>query len=147
MAQQETIVTILTKRWEEISCKIVTLAVEFPQEKFEHPPAEGVRTFGDVLRHVAFWNQYVADSLNGKKADDSANEVSRVSYSTKTRLVEVLKSTSAEAMAALRWQQPDLDAKTVDLVLTFIEHTCEHYGQLAVYSRLAGITPPASRER
>jgi uncharacterized damage-inducible protein DinB len=144
-AQKETLVTVLIGRWEQMTRKIAALAAEFPEEKFEDRPAEGVRTFGDVLRHLAFWNQYVADSLNEKRADDSANEVSRVTYPTKARMVEVLKSSSAEAMAALRWQRPDLDPKTVELVVTFIEHTCEHYGQLVVYSRLAGVTPPATR--
>jgi len=28
--------------------------------------------------------------------------------------------------------------------MTFVEHTAEHYGQLAVYGRLIGIVPPAS---
>jgi hypothetical protein len=32
----------------------------------------------DVLRHVAFWNQYVADSARGRKGADTANEIAFV---------------------------------------------------------------------
>ena len=143
--QKETLSTMLIGRWENIARKITTLAEEFPEEKFEHRPLESIRTLGDVLRHLAFWNQYVADSLSGKQGDDSSNEVPLVNYPTKARIVEVLERNSREAVAALRKHPSDLDLKTVELMITFIEHSCEHYGQLVVYSRLMGITPPASR--
>ena len=83
--------------------------------------------------------------MSGKQVDDSSNEVPLVNYPTKARIVEVLEQYSREAVAALRKHPSDLDLKTVELMMTFIEHTCEHYGQLVVYSRLMGITPPASR--
>ena len=143
--QKETLSTMLIGQWENIGRKIATLAEEFPEEKFEYRPLESVRTFGEVLRHLAFWNQYVADSLSGNKVDDSSNEVPLVNYPTKARIVEVLERSSRDAVAALREHPSDLDLKTVELMMTFIEHTCEHYGQLVVYSRLMGITPAASR--
>ena len=143
--QKETLSTMLIGRWEQIGHKVAALAEEFPEEKFEYRPLESVRTFGDVLRHLAFWSQYVADSLSGKQVDESSNEVPSINYPTKARIVEVLERNSREAVAALRKHPSDLDLKTVELMMTFIEHTCEHYGQLVVYSRLMGITPPASR--
>ena len=145
--QKETLSTMLIGRWEQIGHKVAALAEEFPEEKFEYRPLESVRTFGDVLRHLAFWNQYVADSLSGKQVDDSSNEVQLVNYPTKARIVEVLERNSREAVAALGKHPSDLDLKTVELMTAFIEHTCEHYGQLVVYSRLMGITPPASRAK
>jgi len=38
-----------------------------------------------------------------------------------------------------------LSLKSMELVVTFLGHTSEHYGQLAVHGRLMGIFPPASR--
>jgi len=38
----------------------------------------------------------------------------------------------------------DLSAESAELLVTFIEHNCEHYGQLVVHARLNGIVPPAS---
>jgi uncharacterized damage-inducible protein DinB len=145
--QKETLSTILTGHWEQIGRKIATLAAGFPEEKFEYRPTEDVRTFGAVLRHVAFWNQYVADSLSGKKVDDSSNELPFAEYPTKGRVVEALERTSKEAVSAFRQHPSDLDLKTVELIQTFLEHTSEHYGQLVVYSRLVGIVPSASSEK
>jgi uncharacterized damage-inducible protein DinB len=142
---KETISTLLTSRWEEVGRKLETLAREFPESQYEFRPAKEVRTFGDVLRHVAFWNRYVADTARGRQADDAANELSKSEFSTKARVIEALNASTAEAAAALRDQRAELDLKTAELVATFIEHNCEHYGQLVVYARLNGIVPPASR--
>ena len=141
--QEETLSILLIGRWEGIGHKLAELAGEFPEEKFDYRPVEGVRTFGETLRHVVFWNRYVADTLRGAKADDSANEVAAAEYPTKSRIVEALSQSSREVAAALR--ESSFDRKTTELVIPFIEHNCEHYGQLAVYSRLMGIVPSASR--
>lgn len=57
----------------------------------------------------------------------------------------VLWSSATEALAALREYRGDLPSKSMELLVTPLEHTSEHYGRLAVYGRLMGIVPPASR--
>jgi uncharacterized damage-inducible protein DinB len=137
----------LNDRWDQAGNKLTTLAEDFPAGKYEARPADGVRTFADVLRHVAFWNRFVADSVRGKKADDTSNELPRAEFSTKARIVDALKGSAGDAASALREHRSELDLKTVELIMSFIEHNCEHYGQLVVYSRLMGIIPPASRSQ
>ena len=124
-------------RWEQAEGKLAGIAEAFPEERFEWKLVEGVRTFGDVLRHVAFWNQYVADTARGKKAKEEANELPKAKYATKARVVEALKKSAGEAAAALKGHGA-LDAKMAEMVMAFIEHTSEHYGQLAVYARMGG---------
>jgi 2-methylisocitrate lyase-like PEP mutase family enzyme len=46
---------------------------------------------------------------------------------------------------ALRERHDSPDLKASKLLVRFNEHTSEHYGQVAVYARLMGIVPPASR--
>jgi uncharacterized damage-inducible protein DinB len=135
---------MLIARWEQAGVKLATLAEAFPKEKFEAKTVNGVRTFGDVLRHVAFWNRFVADSVRGKKADETANELPKAEYATKTRILEALQQSTADAASALR-EHAVLPRETAEMVLSFVEHTSEHYGQLVVYARLQGIVPPASR--
>ena len=134
--------TLLTQRWEQASRKLDRLAGALPEDKLEWRPAASVRTAGDVLRHAAFWNQYLADSLRGRPANDSANELPAGEYATKEKVVMALRESSEDVSAALR--QSDPDTATTELVLGFLEHTAEHYGQLVVYSRLLGITPPSA---
>jgi uncharacterized damage-inducible protein DinB len=143
--QQDVLSETLIRHWEETCRKLADLAEELPENECEVTPAKGVRTPGDVIRHVAFWNQFVADTTRGRNADDSSNELPKPEYSTKARTLEALNRTSADAAAALREAKPGLDSKLAEMVVSFIEHTSEHYGQLAVYARLMGVVPPASR--
>jgi len=141
--QKETAVTMLIGQWNQLGRKVADLAEEFPEEKYEAAAAKDVRTFGGVLRHLAFWHQYLADTARGKKAEEAANELPLAEYKTKAKIIQTLKRTSDDAAAALA-EHPD-NLKTAELAAAFIVHTAEHYGQLAVYCRLAGIVPPASR--
>ena len=115
---------VLLKHWTEIGEKVVKMAEEFPEEKYEYRPVPGVRTFADNLRHVAFW---------------------KAEYATKAAIVKALKSSLDEATALLKNGPAAPSAKLTDLWTAFIEHSGEHYGQLVVYFRLNGIVPPASR--
>jgi uncharacterized damage-inducible protein DinB len=143
--QQEGVTAVLVGRWEQTSRKVAELAEVVPADQFDSRPLAGVRTFSEVLRHVAFWNQYVTGTLNGKETDDAANELPAVVYATKASILEALKRSSADVAMALREPHRPLDSKTTELIMTFVEHTSEHYGQLVVYARLMGIVPPASR--
>ena len=144
-AQESTISTKLLSRWEQVGQKLASLAEAIPEATYEFRPAEGLRTVGDVLRHVAFWNQYVAGTLRGSGPDDSANELPKAGYASKARIVDALKGSTADAAAAIGERDGGLDPQMAETVVSFIEHTSEHYGQLVVYARLEGIVPPSSR--
>ena len=144
-AQQETVSTKLIGRWEQICQKLATLADEMPASKFHYKPTESVRTFEEVLRHVAFWNLYVADSAQGKTPNDAANELSKEEFPTKAAVMKALRRSAADAAAALKDRSAQLTPEMAEMVVMFIEHNSEHYGQLSVYARLNGIVPPASR--
>jgi hypothetical protein len=143
--ERQALSTLLISRWELTAAKLADLAREFPEDQYETAPAPGTRTFAEVLRHVAFWNQYVAQSARRQKADDATNELPKAKYGTKAQLIAVLAESAGDALAALREQRGGLNADQMALAESFIEHTCEHYGQLVVYSRRAGVVPPASR--
>lgn len=136
---------LLISRWEHVSKKLEPVAEEFPEREYDSRPVSEVRTFGDVLRHVAFWNRYVADSVRGRQSDDRLNELPKSEYGTKPKILKALKASVAASIAALREQEPGLSPEIAELVETFIEHTSEHYGQLVVYTRLNGMEPRASR--
>jgi uncharacterized damage-inducible protein DinB len=143
--EKQAVSNMLIGRWEQTGAKLASLAETFPEEQYELSPVAGVRTFADVLRHVAFWNRYVADMASGRKADDSTNEFPKSEYPTKEKILSVLTRTSADATAALQQMREGLGPDSAALVESFIEHTCEHYGQLVVYARWAGVVPPVSR--
>jgi len=142
---EQTTRDVLLKQWTDISEKVVQLAEEFPEDKYDFRPVSGVRTFGDQLRHVAFWNGYVAKTARGEKADTKLNELPKAEYPTKAAVVKALKGSLAEATTLLKQGPATPSAKLTNLWVSFTEHSGEHYGQLVVYYRLNGIVPPASR--
>lgn len=143
--QGNALTTLLADRWEQVSRKIESLADILPEDEIERTPVNGVRTYGAVLRHVAFWNQYLADCLDGKAPDGTSNELPLAQHATKASAIAALKRSSAVVGVAIRGRKTSLDPKTTELIVTFLEHTSEHYGQLVVYCRLMGIVPVASR--
>lgn len=145
VVQEQTVSLVLISRWQQVCRKLTALAEEIPAGNFDYRPAEDVRSVADVLRHVAFWNNYVADTARGRKADDTANELPKDQYSTKPKIVDALKHSAESATEALQEQHPGLSTELTEMVIAFIEHNSEHYGQLAVYARMKGIVPPASR--
>lgn len=136
---------VLLEKWNDIGGKIVAMAQEFPEEKYDFRPVPGVRTFAEQLRHVGFWNLFVLKTARGEKIDPSINELSKTDYPTKATIVAVLRSTLADSAAELKKEAASPTGKHADLWVSFIEHSGEHYGQLVVYYRLSGLVPPASR--
>ncbi len=136
---------VLIARWSELADKIVKLAEELPEDKYEYRPAPEVRSFADHLRHVAFWNTYVQKTLRREKADGDGNELPRDTFPTKSKIVVVLRNSfDAIASQISKWSEPP-DKADVDTLVSFLEHNGEHYGQMALYFRLNGLVPPASR--
>ena len=136
---------LLITRWSEIGDKIVTLAEEFPEDRYDTRPVPEIRSFADQLRHVAFWNRYVQKTLRREEADGQANELPAATYATKPKIVKVLRATFddvAKELGSMNGKAGNADA---DTMVSFIEHGGEHYGQLVMYARLNGIVPPASR--
>lgn len=136
---------VLITRWAEIGDKMVKLAEAFPEDRFDARPAPDVRSFADQLRHVAFWNRYVQKTLRREEADGQANELSPTAYPTKSKIVKVLRSTFDDVTKDFRAMNGGASNADADTMVSFIEHSGEHYGQLVMYARLNGIVPPASR--
>jgi len=53
------------------------------RRQIDFKPTPDVRTFADVMRHVAFWNLYVQKTARGEKLDAKQNELPKAEYPTK----------------------------------------------------------------
>ena len=138
----EVLTTVLAARWQAAAQKFIALAAAIPNDQYEAELVQGTRTCSALLRHVAYWNRYVADTLNGRPADDSGNELTTADCPDKAAALADLENTSSQIAAAINGDVSDQSMPTFFMGL---EHLSEHYGQLAVYARLLGITPPASQ--
>ena len=143
--EQQTVSTVLASQWQQLNEKIAALAEDFPESKYDFRSAPDTRTFAEVLRHLAFWNLYVAESARGKQPAGTANELPASDYARKPQILDALRGSSDDALEALHAQPGTLPPGIAELYITFLGHSSEHYGQLAVYCRLNKVVPPVSR--
>jgi uncharacterized damage-inducible protein DinB len=133
------------RRWVEAGEKLVTLADAIPESQYERRAADGTRSVAEQLRHVAFWNQYTAKALRGESPDGEANELPAARFATKAAIAQALTRSVSDVADAIAGASHDMTEAQRDTLASGLQHLAEHYGQLVVYARLAGITPPASR--
>jgi uncharacterized damage-inducible protein DinB len=145
--QEKALRDVLLGGWTEINQKVVQMAESFPDDKYEFRATKDGRTFADVLRHVAFWNDWVVRTVRGEKPDGKPNELPKAQFSTKPQIVAALKKSVDAGVAQLKASGPTPSANAPEQWMSFISHTSEHYGQLVVYYRLNGLVPPASRSQ
>lgn len=126
-------------------------AEKVPEENYNFKPTDAVRSFGQIVGHVAD-SQYTFCSLAlGEKNPDPNVEKTKAS---KADLIAALKDAFAYCDKAYGGMTDASGAQMVKLfgsdtpklsVLTVNQmHNLEHYGNLVTYMRLKNIVPPTS---
>lgn len=146
--------------WNEIGNKLVAIAQDFPEDKYDFKLQKDQRTFAQNLLHVAALDYILIRRISGANIgpdfglDDNP---SRDLYKTKADVVKLIQHAVADGVTVIQ-QQGDtgLDktskfesrlAHNSHIWMFVIEHSAEHYGQLVVYYRANNLVPPASRPR
>jgi uncharacterized damage-inducible protein DinB len=148
----------LLSNWNEIARKLIAMAEDFPEDKYDFKPTPAQRSFAEQLLHAANAN-YFFTNLALKKAPPTEEDPKRSDFKTKADIVAFVKKAFADGADAIKAKG---DAGMNDIVTDpfghvqmrvsnmgwgFIEHSGEHYGQLVVYYRVAGLVPPESRPK
>jgi uncharacterized damage-inducible protein DinB len=144
--------------WNDIARKLIAMAEDFPEDKYDFKPTPAQRTFAEGLLHVSNANYFFTNLARGEKPP-AEEDPKREQYKTKADVVAFVKKAYADGAAAIKAKgdkgMSDLvvdpfshqKMRISDLAYGFIEHSGEHYGQLVVYYRLSGLVPPESRPK
>lgn len=135
------------ENWNDVGGRIITMAEDWPEDKYNFRPNAQVRTFADVLRHIAGSNFGLLNQVTGKKLGDGANDPSPETYKTKAQIVAFVKKSVEEGAATIKEQGDAGILKALDYWIGYTEHMGEHYGQLVQYYRDNGVVPPESRPK
>ena len=131
-----------------INRKILDMAKDFPEDKYDFRLKPEMRSFREIIVHIAGGNIYAAKAGRGENvAWDDNLELDPKKYKTKPDVVAMFEKTVNDANAALQALSDTSFAKTVDPWVDVTEHSAEHYGLLVAYYRANGIVPPASRPK
>jgi uncharacterized damage-inducible protein DinB len=149
--------------WNQIGNKLIALAKDFPEDKYDFKVQKDQRTFAQNLLHVAAIDYLLIGKVSGSKSGPDFGKdfenPSRDVYKTKADVVKLLEQAVAEGAALIK-QQGDTGIDTAQsfgwetgthvvrnsyIWLSGIEHSTEHFGQLVVYYRANNLVPPESR--
>lgn len=140
-------------------------AEAMPDGKFDASPEslhvagselKGVRTFAQQVKHVAADNFAIWAPLTGKPEPEGLNAPNGpAAMTSRAEILKFLKDSFAYSRQAAATLTLDNALELVEfrgrkvtriwLVTLAMTHMSDHYGQMAVYLRLFGVVPPASR--
>jgi uncharacterized damage-inducible protein DinB len=137
-----------------VSGAVVAAAQKMPEENYSFKPTPEVRSFGQLVGHVADANYGFCSLASGQPNPAKGIEKTKTS---KADLVAAVKDAVAFCNKAFDSMS---DAKGSEMVkfmnynltrLTVLSlnsaHTDEHYGNMVTYLRIKGIVPPTSENQ
>src|SRR3984885_13354135 len=146
-------------RWNDIGNKLVAMAQDFPEDKYDYKLQKDQRTFALNLLHAAALDFVLIRRVSGSNVGPDfgqGDNPSRDAFKTKADVVKFVQEAVADGAQVIQ-QQGDagLDntskffrnrlAHNSYIWASAIEHSGEHYGQLVVYYRANNLVPPDSR--
>ena len=128
-----------------VNQRLLTMAKDFPEDKYDFKLKPEMRTFGAVIVHIASGNVYAAKAGRGENVN--WDELDPKDYSNKSAVVALMEKSIADAQATLKSVPDAALAKSIEPWISVIEHSAEHYGLLVAYYRANGLVPPESRPK
>src|SRR5215469_11118355 len=129
-------------------------AEKMPEENYSFKPVDTVRSYGQIIGHLADAQHLFCSMASGEKNPDLNIEKTKTS---KADLIAALKAgfeycdkvydsmTDAAATETVKFFGNDV-SKFALLSLN-MGHNMEHYGNLVTYMRMKGIVPPTSEQQ
>ena len=147
----------LLDAWNDVGRKLIAMAEDFPEDKYDFKPNPAQRSFAEQVLHAAGANYFYINLVNGTKMP--TGDPIRADFKTKADVVAYAKKAFGDGAALIKskgdsgmgelFADPftNQQARFSDLAWGMIEHSGEHYGQLVVYYRVSGLVPPESRPK
>src|SRR6266478_178301 len=149
--------------WNQIGHKLIAMAKDFPEDKYDFKVQKDERTFAQNLLHVAAVDYDLISVVSGSNVwpdfGKDKHNPSRDVYKTKADVVKLIEQAVADGAAVIRqqgnagldkaqpfaWETGKHVVHNSYIWITAIEHSTEHFGQLVVYYRANNLVPPESR--
>jgi uncharacterized damage-inducible protein DinB len=125
-----------------------------PEANYGYKPTDAVRSYGQILGHVADAQYMFCSIALGEKDPDPKIEQTKTSKADLTAALKsafdycgkaydgMTDSSGAQVVKLFGNDTPRLDVLTVNNM-----HDMEHYGNLVTYMRMKNIVPPTSEPR
>jgi uncharacterized damage-inducible protein DinB len=136
-----------------LSGVVIAAAEKMPEENYSFKPAPDVRTFGQLVGHLADSQYFFCSSVTGETKPPGGVEKNKTS---KAELVAALKDAVAfcsktyagmtDAKGSEMTKMMNFDFAKLTVLSANTAHDYEHYGNMSTYMRIKGIVPPTSEK-
>ena len=141
------------KMYTMLSGVVIAAAEKMPEEHYSFKPTPEVRSFGQLVGHLADSQYFFCSSVAGESKPPADIEKSKAS---KAELVAALKEAVAycsktyaamtDAKGSEMMKMMNMDFAKLTVLSGNTAHDYEHYGNMVTYMRLKGIVPPTSEK-
>ena len=132
---------------------VIAAAEKMPEANYSFKPTPDVRSFGQLVGHLADSQYYFCSTAAGEPKPASDAEKTKTA---KADLVAALKDAVAycstvyagmtDAKGSQMVKMMSFDFAKLTVLAANFAHTYEHYGNMATYMRIRGIVPPTSEK-
>jgi uncharacterized damage-inducible protein DinB len=129
-------VVALRRAFTEVSGWVAASAEMVPADKYGYRPSEPVRTFGQLIGHLADSYTYYCAVAAGRTVEWS--DATEKGVTEKAVLLERLGQAMGTCAA------PYTAGGAFRALVDNVGHTSIHYGNIVTYLRMMGLTPPSS---
>lgn len=144
----------LKGQYEMVKSNITKSAEKVGEDVYAFKPTPEVRSFGQIVGHVADANYMICGNASGTKGPEGSAEKTKT---TKADLQKALADSFAfcdaawagltDAKAGEAVKMFGMDQTRMSVLSLNTAHDFEHYGNLVTYMRLKNIVPPSSENR
>lgn len=136
-AQEPNILDGLRGGFDEVHSAVAKSAEMVPADKYTYRPVSTVRTFGELVVHVADSYAWYCARASGRTVQWS--DAIEKGKTDKATLTQKLKESQAVCTAAY-----GSAGSNAGQLMANIAHTNLHYGNIVTYLRMLGLVPPTS---
>ena len=134
--------------YDSVKNNLLKSAEKMPDENYGFKPTPDVRSFAEVLDHVAAAQMHACGAVTGeqKPVNSQAATKSDVLAALNNAFAECDKAydSLSDANAAETIKSPRGERSRLGVLAGNVAHDNEQYGILSVYMRLKGVVPPSS---
>jgi uncharacterized damage-inducible protein DinB len=145
--------TAVRNSWNRVKRLVMASAEAMPEANYSFKPTPDVRTFGQLIGHLANEHYLLCSPVKGEKNPQDGVDFEK--KTTKAELVKALADSNAYCDAVygslkdeaknLQPTSPGRRDTPFSALLMNVTHDSEHYGNIVTYLRIKGIVPPSSQ--
>lgn len=148
----------LKQLWDSAKGNIRESATMMEEANYAFKPVDSVRTYGQILAHVAGAGYVFCSAAKGEKSPYSEDHFEK-NATGKAAIVKAVNDAIAYCDGAYQAMTDAKAGESIDLpfgmgkgsrsfpLVVNYGHFMEHYGNIVTYLRIKGMVPPSSKSR